>query len=402
MTPLVSNSVSPEALKGLKHFRMLRPLLKQIHAAGTQRDRAGNRSLHFDEYCALVLLMLFNPTIRSLRGIQQISEFDKVQKALGVSRASLGSLSESARVFEPELLVPILGKLARKVQPVGHDPRLNELKQVLTAVDGTIVKTLPRLAEAMWVKTRAGAPQYVWRLHTHFDVLRNVPTRMHGTNARNQGAAHERSVLRDQLEADHCYVIDRGYAKFALFNAIVAAGSSYVCRLRDDSHFNVVSERPLTAEARSAGIVQDAVVHLGLACKAKDRPDHAVRLVTVAVQPHVKRQSSPSSNGLLLIATNLVDVPADIIALLYRQRWLIEIFFRFFKRILGCRHLLSACPNGIAIQCYCAIIACMLLNYLTGCKPKLRTYEVFCLYMQGWVSEAELAAHLEKIKKQAH
>jgi DDE family transposase len=401
MTPSVRAPVSPEALQGLKHFRRLRPLLKQIHAAGTQRDRAGNRSLHFDEYCALVLLMLFNPTIRSLRGIQQISEVDKVQKALGVSRASLGSLSESSRIFDPELLVPIVGKLARQVQPVGYDPRLNELKQILTAVDGTIVKTLPRLAEAMWVKKRDGVPQYVWRLHTHFDVLRNVPTRMYGTNARNQGASNERTVLRNQLEADHCYVIDRGYAKFALFNAIVAAGSSYVGRLRDDSHFAVVSERPLTAEARSAGIVQDATVHLGLACKAKDRPDHAVRLVTLAVQPHVKRQSSPSSKGLLLIATNLVDVPADIIALLYQQRWTIEIFFRFFKRVLGCRHLLSACPNGIAIQCYCAIIACMLLNHVTGCKPSLRTYEFFCLYLQGWVSDAELAAHLEKIKKQA-
>jgi hypothetical protein len=391
--------VSPEALQGLKHLRMLRPLLKHLHGAGTERDRAGNRLLHFDQYCALVLLMLFNPIVRSLRGLQQLSEFDKVQKALGVSRCSLGSLSESSHVFDPELMLPILGKLARKVQPVGYDPRLKDLQQVLTAVDGTIMKALPRLAEAMWVRTRNGLPQYAWRLHTHFDVLRNIPTRMLRTDACNQDDSNERTVLRRQLEADHCYVLDRGYAKFTLFNAIVAARSSYVCRLRDDSHFDVAFERPLTAEARSAGVVQDAVVHLGMGCTARRRPDHAVRLVTLAVQPHIKRRSGPASNGRLLIATSLFDVPAEIIALIYQYRWTIEIFFRFFKRILGCRHLLSAFPNGIAIQCYCAIIACMLLNQWTGCKPKLRTYEIFCLYIQGWVTDAELIAHLEKIKK---
>ena len=127
----------------------------------------------------------------------------------------------------------------------------------------------------------------------------------------------------------------------------------------------------------------------------------------VAVEPHVKRggrkgkTSGPASNGRLLIATNLLDVPAEIVALIYRYRLTIEIFFRFFKRILGCRHLLSAYPNGIAIQAYCAIIACMLLNLWTGCKPTLRIYELFCFYFQGWVTDDELFTQLEKLTKQA-
>ncbi|MCA9084977.1 MAG: transposase [Planctomycetaceae bacterium] len=52
-------------------------------------------------------------------------------------------------------------------------------------------------------------------------------------------------------------------------------------------------------------------------------------------------------DGFLRIATNLPDVPADIIALLYHGRWTIEIFFRFFRHLLGCRHLLSHSQNGI-------------------------------------------------------
>jgi hypothetical protein len=406
MTPEVRAPVSAEALQGLKYFRILRPLLERLHNAGTERDRAGNRSLHFDQYCALVLLMLFNPTLRSLRSLQQASELSKVQEVLGVARTSLGSLSEAAQVFDPELLLPILGELATQLRPAGRDPRLKDLRHLLTAVDGTIVKALPRLAEAMWLKTKDGKPQHAWRLHTHFDVERSVPTRMERTDARNQGASNEKAVLRRQLEADHCYVSDRGYAQFALFNAIVAVDSSYVCRLRDNSNFEVVEERPLTAADRAAGVVRDVVVHLGMGSKPKDRPNHPVRLVVVKDEPHVKRggrkgkTAGPSSTGFLLIATNLLEVPAEIIALMYRYRWTIEIFFRFFKHVLGCRHLLSGHPNGIAIQAYCAIIACMLLNLWTGRKPTLRTYEMFCLYFQGWATEAEVVAHLEKLKKQ--
>ena len=80
----------------------MRALLRSLHEVGCQRDQANNRSLHFDEYCLGVLLFLFNPTLTSLRGIQQASELKNVRKKLGLKRASLGSLCESVAVFDPE------------------------------------------------------------------------------------------------------------------------------------------------------------------------------------------------------------------------------------------------------------------------------------------------------------
>ena len=85
-------------------------------------------------------------------------------------------------------------------------------------------------------------------------------------------------------------------------------------------------------------------------------------------------------DGFIRIATNLTDVPAEIIALMYYYRWTIEFFFRFFKHLLGCRHLLSRSQEGIEIQTYCAIIACMLISLWTGRKPTLRTYEMILLW----------------------
>jgi hypothetical protein len=101
---------------------------------------------------------------------------------------------------------------------------------------------------------------------------------------------------------------------------------------------------------------------------------------------------------VLRIATNLLDVPAEIIALIYQYRWTIEIFFRFFKHILGCRHLISHSANGIEIQVYCAIIACMLISLWTGRKPTKRTYEMICYFFTGLADEEELLAHIEKLK----
>ena len=110
-------AVAAQALQGFKYLRLLRPLLGRLHDAGTERDRAGNRSLHFDQYCSLVLLALFNPTLRSLRSLQQASELSKVQQDLGVSRTSLGSFSEASHVFDPELMLPLLGELAVQLRP---------------------------------------------------------------------------------------------------------------------------------------------------------------------------------------------------------------------------------------------------------------------------------------------
>ena len=106
----------------------------------------------------------------------------------------------------------------------------------------------------------------------------------------------------------------------------------------------------------------------------------------------------PPSDGILRIATDLLDVPAEIIALLYRYRWTVELFFRFFKHVLGCRHLLSHDRRGIEIQTYCAIIACMLISLWTGRKPTLRTYEMICYYLMGLAEEDELLAHLAKLQ----
>lgn len=389
-------------ITGLKFFDKLAPLLERLHDDGCERDRAGNRTLHYDQYGMLMLLYLFNPIVTSIRGIQQASELKNVQRKLGCARASLGSLSEATSVFEAERLKEIIIELGDQLQPLAQDARLKDIEQTITLVDGSLIAALPSIMEASWRKAATGNGMVKWRLHTHFEILRGVPTRIDVTP--NGGGEHdERAVLETVIESDRLYVTDRGYAKFALFNEIVAANSSYVCRLRDNSVWTVVEEKYRNDDAGLDEIISDEIVEFSKGSGLR----HPVRVICVRINPHTSRgkyrggSSGVDSDGILRIATNLLDVPAETISLIFSKRWAIETFFRFFKGILGCRHLLNHDQNGIEIQTYCAIIASMLIALWTGKKPTLRTYEMICFYFCGMADEEELMTHIEKLKSQA-
>lgn len=390
--------------QGMKFYPHLSKLLKRLHGSGCERDRAGNRQLHYDQYCLLVLLAIYSPLISSLHALEQATGFKKVQDKLGVRKTSYGSLAEAVQVFDPQLLKPIVEQLAAELRPltVGRDPRLVDVRQAITLVDSTMLVALPRIAAAAWGGKPISKRDFAWRLHTHFEVLTGTLSQVDLTGFRNAGEESERQVLKRRLESDRCYVFDRGYQGNWLFNAIHAAGSSYVARVAEDSWHQVEREYPLSAEARAQGIVHDAIVTFG----RDAHPDHPVRLITLEVTPHQKRSghkgdAGPANKGLLLILTNLLDVPAEIIALLYEFRWQIELFFRFFKCTLGCSHLLSHHQNGVLIQSYCAIIACLLITLYSGCKPNKRTYEMICWYLAGVADDEELEAHLNKLKVSA-
>src|SRR6266571_3482786 len=165
---------SERDLSGFKYLDCLLPMLGRLHDFGCARDRAGNRQLHYDQYCLLVLLALFNPVVRSLRAIQQASTLRKVQKRLGCPRTSLGALSEAVDVFDPGRLEAIIGELLEEIsrtRSIGKDA----IPQVLTAVDGSVVRTLANLAEAAYLTDKNGHTHCGWRFHTHFEIESRRP-----------------------------------------------------------------------------------------------------------------------------------------------------------------------------------------------------------------------------------
>ena len=383
MAPPFQRPPIGKRLRGLMYFKQLKPLFARLHRIGTERDHAGNRTLFYDQYVGLILLFFFNPTFRSLRGLQRASCMAKVRKKLKCSRTSLGSLSEAARVFDAEALQAIIGELAEKALPL-HKGKDADILRGLTAVDGTLLPALPKMAWALWVDETHRAA----KLHLHFDVFKHVPCHASITD----GNGDEREELRKTLQANRLYVIDRGYAKYELFQDIIDARSSFIGRIRDNAVYEVVEEQALSDEARRAGVLWDRVVCLGgeqsgAVLKQK------LRLVAVATG----KSDSHGKPEVLLLASNCLDLDAAWIALGYKYRWTIELFFRWFKCILGCQHLLSTCPNGVAIQVYMALIASMVMVLWTGHKPTKATLEMLSCYFTGLASDAELMAHLRSL-----
>jgi hypothetical protein len=378
--------VKAKDLQGFKYFDMVGPLLSRLHDAGTAEDKAKNRRLFYDQYAALLLLYFFNPILTSLNGLLQASALDKVRKTTGCGHVSKGSFSEAQGVFEASLLEGIIAELAEQVAPVSPPEEWAALKD-LVAVDGSLLPALPRMAWALWLDEEHHAA----KMHVHFEVLRGIPLRVSVT----EGNGSETEQLRRQLQPGRLYVIDRGYAEYQLFQDIIDAKSSFIGRIRENAVWEVVEERPISAKARAAGVRRDLVVWLG--CESSGKVfKQQLRVIEVAT-------GKTGANGkpeVLLLATDRMDLEADLIALGYRFRWSVELFFRWLKRILGMRHLIAESANGVRIQVYVAIIASLLLSLWVGKKPTKRTYEMFCLFFSGWASAQELIAHIDKLHQQ--
>jgi len=390
---------------GLFYLQQIGALLERLH----QQKTHPNRNLYFDHYISLLLLSYFNPVIHGLRQLQQLTDMQKVREHLGVKHASLGSLSEASQVFDPKALAGIFTQLAGQVTAADGLKRPPGVPEdiALIAVDGSLLEALARMVWAVWLEKYENAA----KVHLHFDLSRGVPVYIDLT----AGNGDEKASLRQHLAAACLYILDRGYVDYTLYQEIIAAKSSFVARLRCNAALETIKSRPLSAADRAAGVVSDEEVWLGDAKTGTQMP-HPVRVIKVHVQNPPSRSLKPKLakvNGKVKIirtydeefdawlVTDRMDLAAEIIALIYRYRWHVELFFRWFKCVLGFRHLFSESPNGVLLQVYAALIAGLLIVLWTGRKPNRYAFSLICFYLQGWATLEELLAGLERLKLKA-
>jgi hypothetical protein len=355
--------------------RRLKPRLNARPKTATELDP--RRGLFPDQYLAMVLFALLNPVIKTTRALCAASQFQRMQAEVCGQTVSLGSFSEMQHLCDPELLAGLLRSLGQEAQPLFGDERVRAQVQDLIANDGTLLPALPRMAWALWQDAdhRAG------KLHLEFSVFRQVPVEWTVT----AGKADERAAWKAKLRPGAFYVNDRNYSHdYELIRTVGEVGAYYVLRLHNNTVYTPLAPaRALSAADRAAGVVEDVRVRLG---QNQDGPEG--RLVRVEADGHV-----------FLLFTNREDLTADLISLIYRYRWQIELFFKWIKCVLGCRHWLAESPEGVTIQVYCALIASVMLVLWTGRKPTKRQWETLQLYWMGWVSVEELEKVLAGPKK---
>lgn len=257
----------------------------------------------------------------------------------------------------------------------------------MAATDGSALAALPHL-----VRAAAGGD---WELHLQF---RPITGRPHTVHLAREYAAHELDVLHGSRESGCVYPADRGYEQYALYNAIVAAKSDDVIR-GQDRPAEVVQERVLTAAAVAARVVSDEVVQLTASARTAAALDHRVRRVVIGKRDQGRRRTDRANADEVILYTSLLDPPSEVLAAVYELRWSIERFFRFLKPVLGLKRLFSDTPEAVAIQVYCAIIACLLLAQVVGGRVSTDAYRMLSFYLQGWADDEELRAYLTKLRE---
>lgn len=370
----------------LQRWKLLPAFAEALQEELTKRGKAEDtwahprRKLELAQYLSVFLFGLFNPVVKTMRGLCAATQFERVQQQVSGRTVSLGSFSEAQALVEPALLEAVFSRLAAQVRP-DAEPLAGLTGRELRVVDSSVWQVLPRMSWAFWRQkggSRAG-PDAAIRLHLHFDL--------------NRGHAHcgevtpakvcERAHWREHAEAGVVYIGDRNYSNnYGQLCEMQAAGVDFLVRLAIDTQWVVESDEPLSQADQAASVVWAGTVRLG---KNGDGP--RVRVIDIlGEQEHI------------LLATTLgaEELPPELAATIYRQRWQIEMFFRWLKCILGCRHWLAESPQGVAIQVYLALIAALLLVLFSAKRPNRRQMEAIQFLSLGWASAQEAAAQVAR------
>ena len=349
---------------GRRFLRLLEDQLAHLH-----RQRAhGNRTLFLDQVVVAHLLAFFNPGLHSLRRVEGVFDLPYMRKCFDLPRVPHSTLADAQRIFDPELLRPLIESLKQRAQLQPHDPRLDVITRQLLAVDGTFFTVAPRIAWALFNGSGKGNV----KAHVQFDVLRGLPEEV----ALTDGQASEGRQLRVTLQANRFYLLDRGYQHYQLLADILQVDSDFVVRLRKTAAAEVLEERPLTAADYAAGVRRDQVVQLGW------RSDQTVRLPPLR-RVEVSFVDRHGQAGTIILLTNRLDLDAWLIALLYQHRWQVELFFRWWKCVAHFKHFFSESPSGMTLQVYVTLIGLLLIAIETGAKPSKYDFSLMMLVVNG-------------------
>lgn len=288
----------------------------------------GNRELFLDDVFLAYLLAFFNPTLRSLRTIDEFSQTQQAQRHLSTSRICKNTLSEFNRFADAERLQPIMtelrGALSRKFAGRQRPADLHGLLKQVLAVDGTSFA-----ADVAWA-----------------------------VGHRNQSATRYRARLDVQIDV-RTWLPEVLAAHYEMRGEQLCPRAEFVLRAKTNQlHLTVSQEHSLSDEQRALGILSDRVGRL-TGTRANPAPDVVVREVVFLT----------AEGETVRLLTNLLDVPGEVIAELYRHRWQIELFFRWLMCYAHFDHLTSHSRSGVLLNFYVVIIGVLLMYLHTGGHP---------------------------------
>lgn len=375
-------TVTEQQLSGWKLLKRFIGILDQhgSRIAPNRREGHGLRDLDRRTYFGLFLFGLFNPVVTSMRALCLASKVGRVSRMLNLQGpVAISGFSDAQHVFDPAILEPVLRELlveslARQAGPF-KSGRVSP--ETIRIFDSTVWKVVTRMKWAEW--RHQHCQQNAVRLHVKLRLSDEQPDDFRVT----EGKVCERAAMRKMLKPGEFYLGDRNYgADFALFAELDELDCGYVLRLCNQVKWEVVESHPLSPEAIAKGISLDATVRLG------HRGGGGVRRIVVFKGPKM-------AEDLILITSEPVDALSALEVIgLYHHRWKVEMFFRWLKCLVPCRHWFAESREGVLIQIYLCLIKGLLLAELTGTRPNKRMMELLQWHQMGEIDDGQLAEWL--------
>jgi putative transposase len=232
--------------------------------------------------------------------------------------------------------------MARAGRALGKTQR----KELLYLIDSTTIALYGRgshWAEGSKTRTRG------LKVHVQYESGLQLPVSQTITAANVNDVSEGRKIV-PQPQAT--YVFDKGYCDYAWWEKIAQGGARFVTRLKKNAAFEQVHPQPVPAEA--SHILSDTVMRFA---RKSNRGKHRNPCTRLLRRIEVAREDGEC----LVLVTNDLHVPAMEIAQLYKQRWEIELFFKWIKQHLKIKKFLGQSENAVRIQILTALIAYLLV-----------------------------------------
>ena len=363
----------PETILGAEQIEPLQRLLDRLHVEPVH----GNTKVADDHVLVLHLLAFFNPVVRSLRLMEDLSQTPLAMKLLGeLERIPKSTLSDAHKRVDPSSLMPLMKQLmATLPKGLKLSADLANLKRQILACDATYFQVINNLVWAISNRKSNGKPGARAGLFMQIDVARGTPFGTGGSGVQlGDNTQSESKLARGHIVPGAIHLYDRGFVSFDLLTTLIKAEADFVLRLTTQTNFTVVEDRVLSDADKAAGVISDRVGYLG-GCQHSMPPGRLLREVIVANDADALKP--------VRLLTSLLDLSAGQIGDLYRLRWQIELFFRWFKLHAHYTRLISHNKAGASWGLYIAIIGVTLMALTTGRPPSVYDLSMLAIVNAG-------------------
>lgn len=368
-----------ELMKGLSRGAFEKTVSKH------QADKYNKGFDSWDQLIAMIFAQISG--CRSLRELeagfnsQAAHHYHLGSREIKRSTLADANAKRSSDVFE-EVCVQLLQQAHRKVK--------GELKDLLYLIDSTPIP-LKGLGYDEWTKDNHSHRTQGLKVHMMYAPEADVPLHADITAANINDVEMGRKIM---LEPGATYVFDKGYCDYNWWFKIHQNQSRFITRFKKNAGVERVEARAIPAEAQGT-VLEDTVVRFKNQHPGGKRINRyygtALRRVVIA---------RPDKGTPLVLATNDFDRSAQEIAELYKQRWGIELFFKWLKQNLKIKQFLGRSENAVKIQIYTALITYLLAQHYRNRQGIKQTLKMWVVELRsGLFQRPEVERELAKRRR---